>query len=109
MVGSVDGRVVECSSVVANRATDRAITTPIQIPRPRTSTPPVDGAHQNSPRNPTAQKNAIKNTTSNTSLARSANAEDQNELNELNAQNEQNADQNADRPQRAGAGVAEWG
>jgi hypothetical protein len=99
MVGSVDGRVVECSSVVANRATDRAITIP--NPNRRTSTPPVGDAERSrtdpqlkTPHLKTAvQKNAIKNTTSNTSLARRANA----------------ADQNADRPQRAGAGVAEWG
>ena len=90
--------------MVANRAKNRAITTP--IPSPRTSTPSVTppvgdaerskiGPHQNT----AVQKNAIKNTTSNTGLARSAKTADQTDQ----------ADQNADRPQRAGAGVAEWG
>jgi hypothetical protein len=72
MVGSTDGRVVECSSAVADRARCRAIASP------KTHAPPADDADP-----PTARrKNAVIPDT----LVRSN-----------------------DRPQRAGAGVAEWG
>jgi hypothetical protein len=90
MVGTADGRVVECSNVVATRARVRAITIPHASARPADDAAPrVIHSH----RNTAVQKNAIKNTTSNKGLARSANT----------------AVRNTDRPQRAGAGVAEWG
>lgn len=91
--------------MVANRARARAITIP------NAPAPPADAAERRRIRhhriqyprirhhkihthlNTAVQQNAIKNTTSNRNLARSANT----------------ADQNTDRPQRAGAGVAEWG
>jgi hypothetical protein len=79
---------VECSSVVADRVKGLAITTP------ETPVPPAGDAafRRTGPhRGSAVQKTAIKNTTSN--RTHTANT----------------ARRDADRPQKAGAGVAEWG
>jgi hypothetical protein len=72
MVGSADGRVVECSSAVADRARCRAIMSP------KTPAPAADDADR-----PTAQRISTVIQDIMTGIT--------------------------DRPQRAGAGVAEWG
>jgi len=76
MVGSANGRVVECSSAVVDRVRYRTIAIP------KTPAPPASDADP-----PTAyRKNAVIPVTMIRNRVRSS-----------------------DRPQRAGAGVAEWG